>query len=106
MRYAIVPSQGRYSSGNIVYATQVCRDFEKAKKLARQWTKEYQASMRKHGGTSGGYRVVVTTATNKRSAKWLGHELDRIPTSDFSVEQVESVSALMDEALSDLGRTK
>jgi hypothetical protein len=36
--------------------------------------------MAKHGGTSGGFRVVETTARTRRNVSWRGHELDHEPT--------------------------
>jgi len=44
-------------------------------------TREFQAEMRRYGGTSGGFRVVETDAATRRNAVWeWGHDLDREPS--------------------------
>jgi hypothetical protein len=81
-RYAIVPTHGRYGSGERVHALSVHGALVKAEGRARRATRQFQAAMRAHGGTSAGYRVVETDATTRRDAVWLGHELDRTPSVD------------------------
>jgi len=80
MRYAIVPSHGCYSSESRVRPLRVMNDPERAKRLANRWTVEHRREMAKHGGTSGGFRVVETTARTRRNVSWRGHELDHEPT--------------------------
>lgn len=76
--YAIVISQGRYSSNQLVRAARVCRDVHTALKLAHLWTRTHRESMYAYGGTSGGYRVVEVVC--RRNALWFGYELDRLPS--------------------------
>lgn len=79
-RYAVVPSQGRYGSGERVRAARVFGDRTEALKAAAKMTREFQAGMKPYGGSSGGYRAVETDARTSRDARWLGHELDRMPS--------------------------
>lgn len=70
-KYAVVPSCGMYGSGDVIRPAKESNDLDRAKKLAASLTAEYQASMRRFGYTSGGYRVV------ENRGSWMGHELDR-----------------------------
>jgi hypothetical protein len=79
-RYAVVPSQGCYGSGDRVSAEQVCDTRAAALTLAARLTVRYRARMRRHGGSSGGYRVVETEAGSAAETSWLGHALDRTPS--------------------------
>ncbi len=78
-RYAVVPSHGRYGSGDPVRALSVHDDLRVALKRAAAATRSFQDVMRHYGGTSGGYRVIATEAT-PHDAVWLGCDLDRIPS--------------------------
>ncbi len=80
MRYAIVPAHGCYSSESKVRPLRVVGDREKAIKAAEKASREYREALRPYGGTSGGYRVVLTDAHSRRSAVWRGWELDREPS--------------------------
>lgn len=73
--YAVVPSHGCYGSGSKVRPLCRATTLEAAKKKAAKATREYRAAMAKHGGSSGGYRVIKSN-----DAWWYGHELDRMAT--------------------------
>lgn len=77
-RYAVVPSQGCYGSGEWVYAASLHADLRTAVARAAAATRSYRAAMARYGGSSGGYRVVETEARTRRDAVWLGHDLDRV----------------------------
>ena len=79
-RYAVVPSQGCYGSGERVSAEQVCDTRSAAIAIAARLTARYRARMRRHGCSSGGYRVVETEASSAADTSWLGHALDRTPS--------------------------
>lgn len=79
--YAVVPSHGRYGSGDRVTALSVHGERAEAIRRAARATRQFQDAMRRHGGTSGGYRVVETDYSTIDDASWLGHELDRKPSA-------------------------
>jgi hypothetical protein len=81
IRYAIVPSRGCYGSGERVRAVRVCRALDTAIQSAARLTASYRRSMARHGGSSGGYRVVETEARTSATASWYGHVLDRKPSA-------------------------
>jgi hypothetical protein len=76
--YAVVPSQGRYGSGDTVYTLYRTDDLDKARRRAAKATREFQDAMRPHGGTSGGYRVVPWGSDADRT---VGHALDRVQSA-------------------------
>ena len=73
--YAIVPSQGRYQSGDTVHVVRTSGSLETARKIARKLTDEYQRMMRRYGGSSGYYRVISWGIADRRID---GYSLDRI----------------------------
>ena len=89
VRYAVVRSHGCYSEGETVYAARVCGSLRLAEKYAAYRTRQYQADMRPHGGSSGGYRVVEVTARSRAGLVWRGWELDATPDAGADEEQVE-----------------
>ncbi len=78
--YAVVPTSGRYSAGEHVRAVHVARSVDTARRIAARYTRQHRAALAAHGGTSGGYRIVATTAPTRRTAVWRGHDLDRLPS--------------------------
>ena len=73
--YAIVPSPGRYGSGEQVRPVRRGDDLAALQTAAERMTRTHQQAMRKHGGTSGGYRV-VTWGSYPSVTGWV---LDRSP---------------------------
>lgn len=77
LRYAVIPSHGCYGSGSKVHPVSRHRTIEAAEKKAAKATREYQDAMRRHGGSSGGYRVVEWP----HGEQWVwGHDADRMET--------------------------
>ena len=74
--FAIVPTQGRYSSGNSVRVTQLSNDLDAARKIAKLFSASYQSGMRPYGGSSGGYRVIAWGSSDRTIS---GYSLDRTP---------------------------
>lgn len=76
MMYAVVPTQGRYGSGEVVspFASDISGNLAKLRREAKRATREYQRAMAPHGGSGGGYRVVEYFGDS-----WYGHDLDRTP---------------------------
>jgi hypothetical protein len=72
----VIPSQGMYGRGDSVRVAYRTDDLAKAKAKAAKLTREYQDSMRKYGGTSGGYRVVAWDSGDKTIS--FGHDADRM----------------------------
>ena len=73
--YAVVESRGMHGSGEKVRAVYRTNDLARAKKKAEKFTREYRESMERHGGSSGGYRVVES-----ENSEWLGNDIDSIPS--------------------------
>ena len=76
MKYAVVPTQGMYQSGDTVRVARTSGNLETARKTAKQLTAEYQQGMRPYGGSSGGYRVIVWGQDSRTIS---GYSLDRTP---------------------------
>jgi len=74
--YAVVPTQGTYGSGDNVRVARVCRSLQAARESAKRMTVSYQSYMSKHGGSSGGYRVIAWDQTGRTIS---GYWLDRTP---------------------------
>lgn len=74
--FAIVPTQGRYSSGEKVLVAQLSNDLATARKNARKLSEEYQRAMQPYGGSSGGYRVIPWGSADRTIS---GYALDRTP---------------------------
>jgi hypothetical protein len=74
--FAVVPTQGMYGSGDSVQVAQVCDSLQDARKAAKKLTAEYQSSMRRFGGSGGGYRVIEW---NQESRTISGYWLDCTP---------------------------
>lgn len=74
--FAIVPTQGRYSSGDNVRVARLSNDLDSARKIARKLSGEYQRGMRPYGGSSGGYRVIAWDQSDRTIS---GYWLDRTP---------------------------
>ena len=75
-KYAVIPTQGMYQSGDTVHVARTSGSLETARKIARKLTAEYQAGMQRYGGSSGGYRVIVWGQNNRTIS---GHWADRTP---------------------------
>ena len=76
-KYAVVPTAGRYSSGDSVRVARTSDNLATARKIAKKLTAEYQDGMRPYGGSSGGYRVIAWGQDDRTIS---GYSLDR--TSD------------------------
>lgn len=76
LAFAVVPTQGRYSSGDIVRIAETASDLSTARAIASRLTKEYQSMMKPHGGSSGGYRVIAWGSADRTIS---GYSLDRTP---------------------------
>ena len=74
--FAIVPTQGRYSSGDNVRVARLSNNLDAARKIARKLSDEYQRGMRPYGGSSGGYRVIPWGSAERAIS---GYWLDRTP---------------------------
>ena len=74
--FAIVPTQGRYSSGDNVRVAQLSNDLDAARKTAKRLSSSYQSGMRPYGGSSGGYRVIAWGSADRTIS---GYSLDRTP---------------------------
>ena len=74
--FAVVPTQGMYSSGDNVRVARICNSLQDARKTAKRLTAEYQAGVSRFGGSTGGYRVIAWD-----QAGWTisGYSLDRTP---------------------------
>lgn len=77
-QYAIVPAPGMYGSQSKVRPVARSNSLERAQSRAAKATREFRAAMRKHGGSSGGYRVIEHNGDDW----WFGYELDRMPTAE------------------------
>ena len=73
-RYAVVPTQGMYQSGDSVRVARTSNDLAAARKIACKLSDEYQRGMRPYGGSSGGYRVIAWGTTDRTIS---GYSLDR-----------------------------
>jgi len=78
-KYAVIPTQGMYQSGDTVQITRTSGSLETARKIAKKLTAEYQAGMQRFGGSSGGYRVIVWGQHNRTIS---GHWADRTPDAN------------------------
>lgn len=56
-KYAVIKSPGRYGCGK-VKVDRLTNNRETAIKLAERWTRQHQAAMAPHGGTTGFYAAV------------------------------------------------
>ena len=76
-RYQIVPTAGRYGSGELVRPVRrTNKSLSEAQSMAVAMTRAFRARMRPYGGTGGGYRVIDGDKV------WsYGHDLDHIPTA-------------------------
>ena len=74
--FAIVPTQGRYSSGDNVRVARLSNDLDAARKIARELTNGYRRSMSCYGGSSGGYRVIAWGSSDRTIS---GYSLNRTP---------------------------
>ena len=75
-KYAVIPTQGMYQSGDTVHVARTSGSLETARKIARKLTAEYQAGMQRYGGSSGGYRVISWGSADRTIS---GYALDRTP---------------------------
>ena len=75
-RYAVVPTQGTYSSGDNVRVARISDSLQAARKAAKSLTASYQSGMSKYGGSSGGYRVITWDQAGRTIS---GYWLDRTP---------------------------
>jgi hypothetical protein len=74
--YAVVPTQGTYSSGDNVRVARISNSLQTARKVAKTLTAPYQSGMKPYGGSSGGYRVIAWDQTGRTIS---GYWLDRTP---------------------------
>ena len=74
--YAVVPTHGMYGSGDNVRVARISNSLQAARKSAKTFTVCYQSYMSKHGGSSGGYRVIAWDQTGRTIS---GYWLDRTP---------------------------
>ena len=74
--FAVVPTQGRYDSGDAVRIADTTSDLGTARAIASRLTAEYQRMMKPHGGSNGGYRVIAWGTIDSTID---GYILDRTP---------------------------
>ena len=74
--FAVVPTQGRYDSGDAVRIAETADNLNSARAIASKLTTDYQKMMKPHGGSNGGYRVI---AWGSMGSTIDGHILDRTP---------------------------
>ena len=75
-KFAVVPTQGMYGSGDNVRVARILNSLQAARASAKRMTVSYQSYMSKHGGSSGGYRVIAWDQTGRTIS---GYWLDRTP---------------------------
>ena len=75
-KYAVIPSQGMYGSGSNVNTLYRTDDLTRAKQRAASMSRAHRDGMKRHGGTSGGYRVIEWGCDGTHVG--LGHDADRI----------------------------
>mgnify|MGYP003405253007 FL=1 len=75
-QFAVIQSAGRYSSGEMVTPVFATDDKARAVRAAAKATVEYQATMAKRGGSSGGY-IAVEWGYAPR-AQIMGHDAARL----------------------------
>ena len=75
-KFAVVPTQGMYGSGDNVRVARILGSLQAARESAKRMTVSYQSYMSKHGGSSGGYRVIAWDQTGRTIS---GYWLDRTP---------------------------
>jgi hypothetical protein len=77
MKFAVVPTEGMYSSGDTVRVARTSNSLDAARKVAKKLTAEYQESMSRYGGSSGGYRVIAWGSADRTiSGYWLDRTAD------------------------------
>jgi len=74
--FAVVPTQGMYGSGDNVRVARILGSLQAARASAKRMTVSYQSYMSKHGGSSGGYRVIAWDQTGRTIS---GYSLDQTP---------------------------
>jgi len=75
-KFAVVPTQGTYGSGDNVRVARISNSLQAARKAAKALTASYQSGMKPYGGSSGGYRVIAWHQTGRTIS---GYSLDRTP---------------------------
>ena len=75
-KYAVVPTQGMYGSGDTVRVARTSHSLVTARKVARRLTTAYQGVMKPYGGSGGGYRVIEWGQASRTIS---GYDLDRTP---------------------------
>jgi len=75
-KFAVVPTQGMYGSGDNVRVARILSSLQAARESAKRMTVSYQSYMSKHGGSSGGYRVIAWDQDGRTIS---GYSLDRTP---------------------------
>jgi hypothetical protein len=75
-KFAVVPTQGMYGSGDNVRVARILGSLQAARKSAKRMTVSYQSGMKPYGGSSGGYRVIAWHQTGRTIS---GYSLDRTP---------------------------
>jgi hypothetical protein len=76
--FAVIPSQGCYSSGQTVYTVYRTNDLAAARAKAAKLTAAYRKQLAAHGGSSGGYRAVQWNQPG--NVIQFGHHADRYAT--------------------------
>ena len=76
--YAVIESAGMHGSSETVWAHYRTNDLGRAQARARALTAQYQELMRRHGGSSGHYRVVAWGQRGNIIS--YGRDADAMPT--------------------------
>ena len=78
-KYAVIPSRGCYGSSSTVRSVYGSTNRERVIERAIKLTRAHKQAMAKHGGTSGGYRVVETDELCRAGSvvTEFGHDADR-----------------------------
>ena len=75
-RYAVVPARGMYGSGEKIHIWKHYGNLAAAEAAAAELTRLHRQGMARHGGSSGGYRVIECTISTRAIS---GSDLDRMP---------------------------
>ena len=75
-RYAVVPARGMYGSGEKIHVWRHYGNLPAAQATAAELTRLHRQGMARHGGSSGGYRVIECAISTRAIS---GYDLDRTP---------------------------
>ena len=75
-KYAVVPARGMYGSGEKIHVWRHYGNLLAAQATAAELTRLHGQGMARHGGSSGGYRVIECAISTRAIS---GYDLDRTP---------------------------